>query len=297
LSPTLAFGSSSTPKGKGWFFEWWQRGQSPDHPDTASWQHPTSDNPHISQEEIDDAELEIPERVFRQEYVAEFLDETGGVFEGLDEHLFTATYDLPLTDDDVTPPCSIGVDLARHQDYRVITVVDAAGRIVHWDRAQGETWPQIQSVVSNVATQYSGVVSIDASRDNKLVADLEAEGLRIEPVHFSSQRKQELIENLIATIEAGDLTAPEIDVLRHELEVFEYDISRAGNIRYDAPEGFHDDTVDSLALAVDGMGQAAGAATGTASLGGSRSSNANAGTGGLDDLVAQQAQDRSNKWK
>jgi len=71
----------------------------------------------------------------------------------------------------------------------------------------------------------------------------------IEPVKFSPQKKRELIENLITRIENGELTAPDIGQLRHELSVFEYDVTRGGTVRYDAPEGFHDDTVDALALA------------------------------------------------
>ncbi|MCR4398946.1 MAG: hypothetical protein NUV93_08290, partial [Firmicutes bacterium] len=38
--------------------------------------------------------------------------------------------------------------------------------------------------------------------------------------------------------------------LLNELEAFEYEISRAGNVKYGAPEGQHDDCVISLALAV-----------------------------------------------
>jgi len=33
--------------------------------------------------------------------------------------------------------------------------------------------------------------------------------------------------------------------------VFEYETTRAGNVRYGAPEGHHDDTVDALAMAYD----------------------------------------------
>jgi len=284
----------STPDGRGWFYDRWQRGQSPDHPDWASWRWPSYANPHVDDAEIDSAKEDVPDRIFKQEYLAEFIDETGGVFEGLDHNLFTADYSLPLQPIDAHKPFSIGADLARHQDYRVIVVVDAEGRIVYFDRAQGETWPQIQHEIQSVADEYGGLVSIDASRDNKLVGDLERAGVRVEPVKFSSQRKQDLIENLIATVEAGELTAPEIDVLRHEMEVFEYDITRAGNVRYDAPSGFHDDTIDALALAVDGMARAGGAATTTASVG-QQEPDENAG---LDEIVRHQQRQRQTKgWK
>ena len=255
LRPTLTDSEDSrmiaisTPKGRGWFFEFYQRGRSDDWPEYAAFTGTTRENPFINQSDVDDAKRELPDRVFRQEYLAEFIDETGGVFEGLDEHLFTATYELEDFDGD--PPYATGVDFARHQDYRVICTLDAGGNVVQFDRAQHETWPEIQDRVVAVAESYPGVVAVDASRDNKIVADLEAAGVDIEPVQFSPSRKRELIENLITAIENGELTAPEIDPLRTEMEVFEYDVTRGGNVRYDAPEGFHDDTVDALALAVD----------------------------------------------
>lgn len=247
----------STPGGRGWFYRRYERGQSEDYPEWKSWRWPTYRNPHVEDSEIDSAREELPQRIFEQEYLAEFVDETGGVFSGLDDHLFTSNYELPLDPDDAEPPFASGVDLARHEDYRVIVTIDSAGRIVYFDREQGEAWPHIQREVENVHGEYPGVVAIDASRDNKLVADLEASGIPIEPVKFSAQRKTELVENLMAAIENDEITAPEITQLRTELEVFEYDVTRAGNIRYEAPEGFHDDTVDALALAVDARTEAA----------------------------------------
>jgi len=285
----------STPDGREWFFDRHQRGQSPDYPAWASWQWSAYRNPHVADSEIDDARGDLPDRIFRQEYEAAFLDETGGVFEGLDTRLFTGEYELPVSPEDAADPVSVGVDLARHEDFRVIVAVDATGRVVAFDRERGESWPAIQSAVERIATEYGGFVSVDASRDNKLVADLEAAGLRIEPVKFTSSRKQELIENLVATVEAGDLTAPEIPILKTELQVFEYDITRAGNVRYAAPEGHHDDTVDALALAVDGMGQAAGAATATVAFDGDDDTEGS----GLDDLARETARRRTggNPWK
>ena len=237
----------STPKGRNWFFEWFERGNSEDDADVASWQSPTFDNPHIPDEEIEAAKRELPSHVFEQEYLAEFKEESGGVFTELGDCLFTADYTL---DDGVGEgPYAHGWDLARHQDYLVGVVLDAHGRVVHYERTQNESWPQIQRRIESAAADYDGIVAIDASRDNKIVADLHDAGLAIEPIKFSPKRKRELIEDLIARVEAGELTAPDLPQLRHEMSVFEYDVTASGTVRYDAPEGFHDDSVDALALA------------------------------------------------
>ena len=242
----------STPMRRGWFYQWYERGQSVDYPDVESWRYPTAANPHIPDEEIESARREVPQRVFEQEYLAEFVDESGGVFNDLDDRLFTASFDYSQTDGiphDGEPPYVHGWDLARHEDWTVGTVLDAHGTLVHYDRMRGLSWPQIQHRIESAHSAYEGTVAIDATRDNKLVSDLSDAGLSMLPVTFSPQQKTDLIENLVAAIENGELTAPEIQQLKHELQIFEYDVTPSGNTRYHAPEGMKDDSVDSLALA------------------------------------------------
>jgi hypothetical protein len=314
LRPTLTDSDTSrmvaigTPKGRGWFFEFFQRGKSAEWPAYESFHGPTTENPFINQDDVTDAERELPERVFRQEYLAEFVDETGGVFENLEERVFTGEYDLPESGVDpaaewVEPPFSTGVDFARHQDYRVTVTLDSGGRVVHFERGQHEAWPQIQAAVERTASRYPGIVSVDASRDNKIVADLEAAGVDVRAVKFSASRKTELIENLITAVEQEGLTAPADETqtapLRSELEVFEYDVTRSGNVRYHAPETHHDDTVDALALALDGRREAAKyGASATASVG--REEYGDSDGDALREAVAEyQEQHRraSKSWK
>jgi len=268
LRPTLTDSEDSrmiaisTPKGRGWFFEFFQRGESDEWPAYEAFQGPTHENPFINQDDVQAAKRELPDRVYRQEYLAEFVDESGGVFKQLDSRVFVADYQLPTDgvdpdDDHVSGPFATGVDFARHHDYRVAITIDQQGRVVHFSRDQGETWPQIQREVEQIYERYPGAVAVDGSRDNKIVADLEAAGVPVEPVQFSATRKRELIENLITAVENKEITSPEIPALRREMELMEFDVTRGGNVRYDAPQGHHDDTVDALALAVDAKPHAA----------------------------------------
>ena len=50
----------STPKGYGFFRALYEAGQNPDRPDWASWQMPTTSNPHIDPEEVEAARLMLP---------------------------------------------------------------------------------------------------------------------------------------------------------------------------------------------------------------------------------------------
>jgi len=69
----------STPQGRNWFWRLWMRGQSGD-PEWASWQFPTSSNPYIDPVEIEAARASLPERVFAQEYEADFSLSEGVFF-------------------------------------------------------------------------------------------------------------------------------------------------------------------------------------------------------------------------
>lgn len=245
----------STPRGRNWFHEWFTRGQSADHAAVESWTAPSYGNPHIPDSEIDSARDEVPDRVFKQEYLAQFLDDAGGVFERVRERI-VGDYDHDNTDGE--GPYSIGVDFARHQDWTVITALDGTGRLVGFERMRDVSWPQIQAAIERMHRQYGGWAYVDASRDNKIVADLETAGIDVEPVKFTAQTKRDLIENLATQIEQEGLTIPEVPELINELQIFEYETTPAGNVRYHAPEGFHDDCVDSLALAARGYAESLG---------------------------------------
>ncbi len=75
-----------TPKGKDALFELFMLGKSQD---TAweSWQFTSYDNPHIDHDDIDQAKKEMPERYFRQEYMASFEDFEGLIYPEFSEDL------------------------------------------------------------------------------------------------------------------------------------------------------------------------------------------------------------------
>ncbi|MBA6316993.1 hypothetical protein FLV31_19685, partial [Cellulophaga baltica] len=83
----------STPKGYNWFYDLFVYAQSfaghPDYPyltQYAAWQLPTWEaNPTISPEFFEQQRRIMPERVYRQEYGAEFLADSGSVFQRIEE--------------------------------------------------------------------------------------------------------------------------------------------------------------------------------------------------------------------
>jgi hypothetical protein len=252
---------AGTPNGKGWFYEAYERGNDPEYSAWASWQATTYQNPHVPDSEVEAARTELPERVFRQEYLAEFVDDEGTVFGNVRERN-VRPYALEAVVGE--PPYATGVDLARTSNYLVATTLDTDGMLVGFERTRGGSWAAAGRQLTAYLDGFPGVAYLDATRDNKVIEDLarEVSGVQIEPVRFSPQVKQNMIENLAARLETQDVVLPSpekterIGTLLSELSAFGYEVMPSGNVRYGPPEGMNDDTVDALALAAKESRQA-----------------------------------------
>lgn len=76
----------STPKGYNWFYDLFNRTDELDR--WESFQFPTSTNPFIPTEELEEARLEVGSHVFSQEFQAEFVELGGGMFKNEWFHYF-----------------------------------------------------------------------------------------------------------------------------------------------------------------------------------------------------------------
>jgi phage FluMu gp28-like protein len=116
----------STPQGRNFFWKLWCRGQDPQQPEWASWQMPTRSNPFIHPDEIEAARRELPERTFAQEFEAQFLDDSNGVFRRVRDAAVATPQETPMAGHDYV----MGVDLAKTHDFTVCVVLDVSARPV-----------------------------------------------------------------------------------------------------------------------------------------------------------------------
>ncbi len=238
-----------TPKGRNLFWELWLRGQDrATWPDYESWQLPTAANPYIPAAEIAEAQTSLPIDVFRQEYEAQFLDDVAGVFRNIGA-CERGTFHPP----DPGRGYVIGWDPAKHADASVVTVLDTdTSHVVAWDRFLGMDYTVQLGRVAGIAERYNGATVLMDSTGvgDPLLEALIGKGVSAVGFQFTSTTKQQLVEHLAVQIEQQAVTFPPLPVLKAELQAFQYELTRAGNVRYSAPEGMHDDAVMSLALAV-----------------------------------------------
>lgn len=252
LRPTLSDTNGKamivgTPKGRNWFYHLWVRGQDDQFPQYESWQFPTSSNPFIPKEEIEEAKMTLPEDVFRQEYEAAFLEESAGVFRGIRKCI-----QGELEESRPGHRYVIGWDVAKRQDFSVMTVMDLDRKhVVEFVRVNHIDYSRQLDMLEQLVAEYNDAkVLMDSTGvGDPLLEQVEARGIEVEGYQLHNRSKQQLIENLAVGIEKQELTFPHIPVLIHELEIFQYEMTRSGNVRYEAPSGMHDDAVISLGLA------------------------------------------------
>jgi hypothetical protein len=237
-----------TPKGKGLFFQLANYGDDPNKKLYKTLRYTSFDNPLIKREDLQDFLEDKPERVIAQEIYANFLDDTGTVFRGV-QAITKSTPQEPINGHVYV----MGVDLAKVTDFTVITVYDRANNCqVYQDRFNKLDYTFQKAKIRAISKHYNNaLVMLDAaSMGDPIADDLTRVGVPLEPIKLTNTLKKEMIEKLIIWIEQRRLLMLPLDETIKEFTNFTYDISATGKTRYNAPEGLHDDIVISHALAV-----------------------------------------------
>lgn len=254
----------STPKGRNYFWTLYQRGQDPEEPDWVSWQMPTADNPFMDPGEIEAARRQLPERSFKQEYLAEFIEDGGGVFRGVERVVRPGVRaHIPAMPG---RSYSMGVDLARLEDFTAITVLNDVGEQVFFERFNLVSWERQIDRILSVAVLYNPALVIDSTgvgdpvlEQIKTAACERNIDLTLVPeagFKFTNTTKEQVVNALAIAIEHRDLALFDEPVQTAELMAYQYELTPTGALRMNAPAGMHDDCVIALALANWGRTQA-----------------------------------------
>jgi hypothetical protein len=238
----------STPKGKGYFYDLYRLGQGTD-PAFESWNYPSWTNPHLDAATIEAERSRVPERVFRQEFGAEFLEGAGQVFRNVRE-CATGSFEEPVAG----ARYYAGLDLAKVEDYSVVVIMNKAREVVFADRFHRIDWSlQIARIKAALERYNDAKTYVDTTGAGEPVYEsLRKAGVKAEAYPFTAKSKSALIDNLSLLLEERAIVLPRADLWPEgidELEAFEYSVSENGNVRTGAPGGCHDDCVVALALA------------------------------------------------
>lgn len=241
----------STPKGHNWFWRHWLRGNDEQQMDWESWQFPTGANPYIDSEEIEAARLTLPERIFSQEYLAEFRDDAGGVFRGVMDAATATEQERAIAGHGYV----FGVDWGKHNDFTVISAIDVTTKEqVYVDRFNQIDYTLQVGRLTGLYERFAPytVIAESNAMGEPIIEQLQRQGLPVEPFTTTNATKKAAIEALALAFERGTLRVLPDPAQVGELQAYEMDRLPSGLMRYNAPAGMHDDTVIALALAWQG---------------------------------------------
>jgi hypothetical protein len=242
----------STPKGRNWFWRMFQAGLAgAGDNDIMSLQLPTTDNPFIDDAEIEAARLTLPEIIYRQEFLAEFIEESG-LFRRIMEAVH---YDEPLDKAEEGRQYVAGVDVAAQVDFTVVSVLDASTkRMVYMDRFNRVEYPVLEERLAAVYGRFnlSSMVIESNSIGRPVIDHMRQRGLSIQEFTTTKATKTAVIQRLQSAFEHGEIKIINDPILIGELQAYEGK-QMAGYWQYGAPSGMNDDCVMSLAIGWDAV--------------------------------------------
>jgi len=230
----------STPKGKNHFYQVFNLQE--ENPQYRSFTMTSYHNPLINPSEIDDARKTLPDHVFRQEYMAEFLDGGASVFGELNindapENLYKHY---------------AGLDVGRADDYTVLTIYNERGQMVFIERWRQMEWTNIVNHVVKHLNRFKPQLLVEVNGVGDPILDLVRRQYkigRVEPFVTTSKSKQDIIEELIVANSNADVSFLNEAWLINELKMLTWEYNpKTRSVRYAAPAGFHDDGVMGSAI-------------------------------------------------
>lgn len=257
LEPTLADRDGigmyiGTPHGRNWFWRGTLAAQADETGYSHAWTAPSSANPMPTiQRAAELAKERLSDRIYRQEWLAEFIEDGAGVFRRVREQ----STGIPIPGPESGHTYVIGCDWGQVEDYTVFSVIDATtGREVWLERFRRVEYTLAIERLKTLHARYKPTMVIPElnSIGRPVVEQLRRANIRIMPFTMSNASKHAVVESLAVALERGDVTLLSDPAGIAEMEAFESDRTPGGMVRYGAPSGVHDDIVVARCLAWSG---------------------------------------------
>lgn len=224
-----------TPRGLNWFWEGWDEAGA--RADSARWQIPTLgcrieagelvrephplENPTIPWEEMFSAWEQTPERLFRQEYIAEWLDSGDAVFRTADIEAMQVGW-TGLKEPAPHRKYLSAWDIGRRSDPTVgitIDYTDLRWQIVAFHHVQGLPYPAIQAAIEERHRAYGGRTIVESNGPGDPV--IENLGVHVEGFVTTARSKTDSITALQLCLERGAIKGG-ISRLLRELKAYRW---------------------------------------------------------------------------
>lgn len=237
---------TSTVRNRDWFYEFYQMGLDPELPNYYSILAPSSSNPLVELQSLEDLKRSIPKHIYEQEYECKWQEDSGGLFDNIKlntsnkKHIFNPKEKYYA-----------GIDVAMQNDYTVCVIINQAGEIVDWIRVNKLEMKKIVKQVYDLLKKWGMPWTyVEINTYQSFIDDMKELGYRnIEPF-FTGNNKKELIEDLVVHFQEGTIKIPNDDYFVSEFFAFSFVWDpKKRSVTYQAPSGLNDDIVMATGFA------------------------------------------------
>lgn len=204
------------------------------------------DDDLITEKEIEELKKGYPPLAFEQEFEVKFLDNALTVFPNF-ENCFDGRY--------TTDKCWCGIDPSSvGEDNTIVTFVNTKDEVRQYkiDGSLDVKYEKIARLVNeyNPISTYIENNSIGEVMANEIRKKLKRKG-NFHTFTTTNETKKEYISLLAVAIANNEIHFERDNTLLYsELATFTFKLTKSGNITYAAKDGYHDDTVTSLGIAL-----------------------------------------------
>ena len=202
----------------------------------------------VREEDLLEQKANMSHALYMQEYECDFTENASAVFKDIHKRTYPMQ-DWKHNDEGVF---RVGVDLAKANDFTVITPIDLSTfRVAPQDSFNQIDYTLQKTKIEAAYYRYNRpAIVMDATGVGQpIVDDLLNKGINIEPFTFTYNSRNELLVNLQILLEQDKIKIPDDPELLEQLEAAFWDVTTQGRTRITVPEDKHDDRLMSLALA------------------------------------------------
>lgn len=235
----------TTPKGKNWIYDWYVRGLT--EKKWKSYRFTCYDSPLINKDIIQSLKLSMNEAAFKQEMLAEFVDQSS-LFSNIEDALVLPELNEPKP----FTKYYAGIDIGLINDATVISIVDNEYNLVKYYRFTEIESPElIQKIIEvNNIWKFKKIYIEENNQGLVLLQELKRKLNNIGGFQTTSKSKPEIINKLVHLFNMKEIKIVKDEYLKTELEGFIFKQSDTGVMKFMADAGYHDDCVMSMAIAI-----------------------------------------------
>lgn len=204
------------------------------------------DDELVDEETIEDIKKAISPLAFEQEFLVTFLDNALTIFPNFD-NCFDGIY--------INGKCWIGIDPSSvGEDNTILTVINS-DNVVRQHLIEGTLDVKYEKIASLINTYNPVGTCIESNSIGEVMANEIKKRLKRKNNFITypstNETKKEYISMIAVNIANSTIHfEKENKLLYGELATYTFKITKSGNVTYAAKEGYHDDTISSLGMAL-----------------------------------------------